>query len=70
MDFTVGNASIYHFKSKRAVWIVLVTPSKKKKNCFGNLKSTKYLLSEERIIARQKCMCNVLPRTRIMAANF
>lgn len=38
--------------------------------CFVNLKSTKYLLSEERIVARQKCLCNVLPRTRIMAAGF
>lgn len=38
--------------------------------CFGNLTSTKYLLSEERIVARQKRLRNVSPYTRIMAGHF
>lgn len=59
----------FQIRSKRAVWIVSVTP-RKKIISFGNLKSTKYLLSEERIVARQKCLCNIFPHTRIMAANF
>lgn len=59
----------FQIRFKRAVWIVSVTP-RKKIISFGNLKSTKYLLSEERIVARQKCLCNIFPHTRIMAANF
>lgn len=59
VDFSVGNASIYHLQPNLGelygfLFFFLVTP--RKIICFGNLKSTKYLLNEERILDRSVCV--------------